>query len=321
MTNQVIDCYFGAGCAGGLGPLSFGGHSTPWHAGATTRVDPRKRGVKYQYAYVEDSTYTWNAAIGLVYYDSIEACCAGNGIPAGRQLMGWSHNRVSPYGSNGLISSHAMAPWDTVVDPSGVQEVNLILNRISFTAGPDATFQMNQSAGGIAPPSDTYPSEPTWVRRVTVDTYAGGSPTRSYSNSGVIFFGYAPGQVGYTDAWTSSPDGGAVPMTILAGDYSIVCRAVPDCAEFVCTCAPVTGSYLQLQTLANYRPGSPAHGVLTITDRPVGPLMESTDPRNTQVFWEAAYAVAVAAGDMAPGLVWNVDYPVATANACLCEAT
>lgn len=40
-----------------------------------------------------------------------------------------------------------------------------------------------------------------------------------------------------------------------------------------------------------------------------GTFLPNGDPRNTQAFWEAEYAAAVADGDLPAGLVYGVDYP------------
>lgn len=48
--------------------------------------------------------------------------------------------------------------------------------------------------------------------------------------------------------------------------------------------------------------------------RTVGPVIESTDPDNTEAFWDAAYAAAVANGDIEDGLTWPADYPVSSPN-------
>lgn len=51
-------------------------------------------------------------------------------------------------------------------------------------------------------------------------------------------------------------------------------------------------------------------GSLLVTSYPLSPARPSTDPDyNNQTFWEAAYAAAVAAGDIEAGLVYGVDYP------------
>lgn len=51
-------------------------------------------------------------------------------------------------------------------------------------------------------------------------------------------------------------------------------------------------------------------GQTVYTKRTLGPVILSSDPNNTQAFWEAAYAREVAAGRMAAGLIWNTNYPV-----------
>lgn len=44
--------------------------------------------------------------------------------------------------------------------------------------------------------------------------------------------------------------------------------------------------------------------------KPLNPCLEVGDASDTQAFWEAAYAEAVADGDMEAGLTYGVDYPV-----------
>lgn len=46
-----------------------------------------------------------------------------------------------------------------------------------------------------------------------------------------------------------------------------------------------------------------------ITSHPVNPVIRFDSPENTEAFWLAAYADAVAAGRMPPGLVYGDDYP------------
>ena len=51
----------------------------------------------------------------------------------------------------------------------------------------------------------------------------------------------------------------------------------------------------------------------------LGPIIVTGSANDNQTFWEAAYDNAVARGDMEPGLVWNIDYPVSTPNVWLGE--
>lgn len=50
------------------------------------------------------------------------------------------------------------------------------------------------------------------------------------------------------------------------------------------------------------------------TQYPVGPIILTSSPDNNQAFWEARYAEAVAAGQMAPGLSYPGDYPVSASS-------
>lgn len=104
---------------------------------------------------------------------------------------------------------------------------------------------------------------------------------------------------------------------------------LPDSPGFVQDCdgnvtptptyTPVSGFFLQLQIAHTSSSGSPSR---TLYDQyAVGPVIEDSDPDNTQAFWEAAYNAAVEAGTMESGLVWDVDYPVSSFNAYEAEYT
>ncbi|MBP8233986.1 MAG: hypothetical protein KAY22_16940 [Rhizorhabdus sp.] len=68
----------------------------------------------------------------------------------------------------------------------------------------------------------------------------------------------------------------------------------------------VAGSFKVLQEyLADVGDGT--------SQKPLNPCLEVGDVNDVQVYWEAAYADAVAAGTMDTGLVYGVDYPVAQA--------
>lgn len=70
------------------------------------------------------------------------------------------------------------------------------------------------------------------------------------------------------------------------------------------------GSYLWLSKYAT--DGGTPERVTSYPRDPVRPVGHADD---TEAFWTAAYAAAVAAGDMAAGLVYGVDYPVAVGYA------
>lgn len=85
------------------------------------------------------------------------------------------------------------------------------------------------------------------------------------------------------------------------------------------------GWYLGVAAIKVTRsPGPPAEGQLvsgsykvlqkfdsgTVPNKkPLGPVLEVGDPADTQAYWEAAYALAVANGEMAAGLTYPADYP------------
>lgn len=95
-----------------------------------------------------------------------------------------------------------------------------------------------------------------------------------------------------------------------APDYNVDCDGDINTTP---TISAATGTFRHLSVLRT----STVDGRSQITSYPVGPVLRNDDPNyNSQSFWEAAYAAAVAAGDpVGDGWVYGVDYPVTGSSA------
>jgi hypothetical protein len=114
----------------------------------------------------------------------------------------------------------------------------------------------------------------------------------------------------------------SAPPEAVSGDPCLLGVPVllPDAPGFVIDCdgvispeptyVPVTGDFQALQVSAT----ATVDGRTVYTKRTIGPILLTSDPDNTEAFWEAAYDAAVLAETMPPGLVYSVDYPKPIAN-------
>lgn len=90
---------------------------------------------------------------------------------------------------------------------------------------------------------------------------------------------------------------GAVPLPELPG-YSVIDGDLVRCGGWT------LDSSQNYNVLATY-----ADLASTVTQYPLNPCLPVGHADDTQAFWEAAYASAVAAGDMPPGLTYGLQYP------------
>lgn len=91
---------------------------------------------------------------------------------------------------------------------------------------------------------------------------------------------------------------------------------LPDAPEFNVDCdgdiralptiSPASGTFRHLSVLQT----ATIDGRSQIIAYPLGPVLRDDDPNyNNQVFWESAYAQAVASGNLPSGMTYGVDYP------------
>lgn len=117
----------------------------------------------------------------------------------------------------------------------------------------------------------------------------------------------------------------SAPPSPVAGDPCLLGEPtlLPDAPGFVINCAgeitptptyeEQSGDFFALQEEAF----TSVSNVLFYTQYEVGPVILETDPIGTQAYWEAAYAQAVANGEMEAGKTYPDDYPVQIESAFL----
>ena len=322
--------------SGSYDALGYG--DIPWNEGAPTLNDPRKSGLGYEYKYVANglsydpaSTTGWRDSESEAIDD---ATAAGAGSAIGTpQLVGWS---TRFYGASEGVN---IAPWEDV-DAAGQTEWRdryvLGLHYTRYTAEIAYSTEIFEGGGSTTGAgSCAYHAEPLFAIRVVGNNGTG----TLFSIATVQSF---PAPAGHNDTWGCYADEYESSGLGIFTGFTIACRPklacgfgdvpsdaiqAPDSSHVYVDldgviytkdiCTEVTGTFKQLQILSHGLDGGTL-GTDIIETKPIGPVVVSGSADDTEAFWEAAYAVAVAAGDMEAGLTYPGSYPVSVTDACQC---
>lgn len=234
-----------------------------------------------------DGTYTYRRYIGGTgTYGTFAAAKAAvesaEGLSMNDTILNWG---VGP-----AFGSSPRWPYEYTIDPTPVELVRVFLaiNR----AGP------------------TYPN---------YDTRNPGFEAAASNGDIFHWAGYLTGGTGWTfgsavwaknylpTGWDGYDAAGASGMKYWY-DEDIECKRAPGAPAGYTYDASV--SYKWLQDYATVAPGG-VENDRYVTKYPLGPALPSTHADySNSTFWTAAYNAAVAAGTMAAGLTYGVDYPV-----------
>jgi hypothetical protein len=259
------------------------------------------------------------------FYDGIDA--------PPDQFIGYSA------GTNFLADEFGINGFETQPDVTDNQSLMLVYNQESTAnyIGSSTAYCSDIPWPGPDTQSDLYMDIGGNIFRKQTATSPGGGSTH-WPGSGLT--GYCTGDPTNTDGFFPAIEGWApllikvdrktIPPAPVLGDPCLLGypTLLPDSPGFVQNCdgdvfatptyAPATGANkLMLQPASFVTDGS---RTLFLTF-PVGPVMETTDPDNTQAYWESKYDAAVLAGTMPPGYTWSVEYPVSVAASTVYTAT
>ncbi len=311
----------------------------PFDGNQLAKQDPRLPSGYYRYKAYGVTNSVFRASI----VEALNDASAFFGFPAeGQVISGWgvADSGVDPlkFGYiNGTENSYGPGLWPWFPDPSPVgqmQTVNLAVLRTPVAQGNMQQWvYTGVGSGGSACP---FYAGGFWGATMSFDFSSVGS-NRS---SGVVFFSddnSKANQLGWC-----VPDGSMDNQQILGiyNDYVITCQAqltcvyendptwvvLPDSPDYavdllgnihrVGGCEVVSGSFLQLRLLTYDHTYSERWEV--VETYPLGPVLETDDPLNTEAFWVSAYEAAVDQALMPEGLVYGADYPKTTDLACFC---
>lgn len=242
-------------------------------------------------------------------------------------------------GTNFTVSEFGINGFETQPDITDNFSLLLVYNQATATnyIGSSTAYCADIPWPGPDTQSDRYIDDSGSIFWKQTATAPGGGST-SWPGAGNS--GYCTGDPPNGDGFFPAIQGWAplvikverigVPPAPVLGDPCLLGfpALLPDAPGFVINCegdrfptpvyAPGSGPnvlILQPQTLTVDPPRT------LFETYPLGPVMEVSDPDNTQAVWEAHYDAAVSAGKMVAGLVWNVDYPVSVVASTVYTAT
>ena len=306
--------------------LYSAGTLVPWEYTVDSGVrDPRSLGNNYKYGFIVgggDVDTTLDAALADMQaeYDRPFLISEQPGTGLSEFVHGWAGATTTP---------NEIAPEEVTGDANVALDYvrcTMLVNSLEiieryFTGGHGVPtcdqlegFLGHQHVGHIT----SGPSSGFWVYTLDGDT-----------TSAIEYFGY-PSDAGGSGC--STPNGTtrglldrmlSVERNILPPDpclYGTPLAGAPGYCVFNgqitqgITWSAVAGTFKVLQAYDETGPNG------LVTAYPVDPCLRSDDANyNNQAYWEAAYADAVAAGDMAGGLTYGVDYPVTQSSAFFSE--
>ena len=308
--------------------LYSAGSLVPWEYTVNTSVrDPRAEGQNYKYG--------WVAEGGDVDHPTIFGALADMEAEYGRPFLagpvpgsgnssyihGWAGTTTTP---NEIAPEEVTGDANTGLD---YVRVTMLVNSLEIierhftgghgvpTCGQLEGFLGYQHVGHIT----SGPHSGFWVYTLDGDT-----------TSAIEYFGY-PSDAGGSGC--STPNGTtrglldrmlSVERNILPPDPCMYGTPFAGAAGYCVfngqitqgiTWSEVAGTFKMLQAYDDTGPGG------VVTAYPVDPCLRSDHPSyNSQLFWESAYAVALAEGQpIAAGLTYGVDYPVTQSGAFFSE--
>lgn len=282
------------------------------YPGGALAKDPRSSSASYRYGtqFYGDSFTTWYTTLGQ----------ALDAIGSGNELMGWTHD-FKVEGGSGSGSVSPIAPYSSdLPEPQSDHSATLGLSHsvdpylnIHFDPLDISLLTPEMCAGGLYVPDLRNGINKYGVGVVSTVPLPHSSSTAIRVDSGTYFISFdviVMCQVQGTCVVGPEPDWVEVPGT--PGFYVDPSGTVHE----VGTCGPVAGDFHQLQLLQ-----FASASELYFAKIPLSPVLVNGDPLDDETFWTDAYEAAKAAGNMASGLFYGVDYPVATSTACFCATS
>lgn len=294
-------------------------NNSNWVFSPESTSDPRLPGNVYRYRFYADGVLgAWkDTAMGAMQDYS---AWSGRSVEVADEPVGWGQRHIQEGGiTPGWEVGRPLAPFENPGAAPWI--VSLVFARSQNGSGEEDQLVTYLDT------ADEY-SNGKWSRQINY-LYSEGASTGTLYGSGVVIDGRL--RTDYDRRVDMNADPYIDPNIVVLGDAWVDVQAVPWCLEGtpesdwvlvpgttdvyvdrfghlhdLSPCTPTTGSFKQLALHADGQ-------------APLGPILEVGDPDDTQIFWENAYSLAVAAGSIPSGLSYGSGYPKSSSEACFCQ--